>query len=292
MPFLNSITNNTTLLLSMCLKLIPTTLSTTLSNSTNRFNLATVLAHPDQPVNPVKLDSPDKTDTPDRPDKTVPMDKATEADNSKRLALQNAQWDPLAQLDPPDQPVNQDSPVWLDQAPMDSPAVPDLKVLLAHLDKPEPLAKPVSLAPPDRPPPNPDPKDPPAQLVLLASPETMVPLANPALDLKDPPALLEMLEHQVAQETQEPLAVPDKMDNLVAAEVATIARRHEHRLATNLYRCSDSVWRSHESAICSGSIFVVPSVKQTILSFLNNLLSSSRTIIFPWLFDRLGTLVD
>jgi hypothetical protein len=247
----------------MCLKLIPSTLS----NTTNRCNLATALAHPDQPVNPVNLDSPDKTDTPDKPDKTVPMDKATEVDNSKSLARQNAQWDPLAHLDHPDQPVNQDSPVCLDQAPMDNPAVPDLKVPPAHPDKPEHLVNPVSLAPPDRPPPNPDPKDPPAQLVPLASPETMVPLANPALDLKDPPALLETQEHQVAQETQEPLAAPDKMDNRVAAEVATTARRHEHRLATDLCRCFDCVWRSHESAICSGSIFRRP-ISKTKQSYL------------------------
>jgi len=177
------------------------------------------------------------------------------------------------------------SPASLDRPPMDSPVAPDLLVLPAHPANLAALVNPDNPVAKDRSPPNPDPKDPPAQLVPLASPETMVPQVNPDKALKVPPAQPEMLDNQVAQETQDLLEALVKMVHLVDQAVATIARRHEHPLATNLDRF-DVIWRSRESAICSGNIVVpISKINQSTLvsSFLTILLS--RPIIL-WIYRQ------
>jgi len=212
---------------------------------TNKHNLATALVVPDQPVNLDKMDNPDKMDNLDNPVKMDKMDNPAMVANNSNLAPLNAQWAHPVHQDPPDQLVNPASPASLDRPPMDSPVAPDLRVLPAHLDSLELLVNPDNPVPKDRSPLNPDPKDPPAQLVPLASPETMVPQVNPDKALKVPPARPEMLDNQVPQETQDLLEALVKMVHLVDPVVSIIAHRHEHPLATKLDR-QDVVWRSRE----------------------------------------------
>jgi len=232
----------------MCLRainLIPDHKFITKFINNNKLNHATALVDPDQLVNPDKMDNPAKMDNLDNPVKMDKMDNPAMVANNSNLAPLNAQWAHLVHQDPPDQLVNPASPVSLDRPPMDSPVAPDLRVLPAHLDRLELLDNPDNPVVKDKSPLNPDPKDPPAQLVPLASPETMVPQVNPDKALKVPPARPEMLEHLALQETQDHLEALVKMVHPVDRVVAIIAHRHEHRLATKLDR-QDVVWRSRE----------------------------------------------
>lgn len=221
----------------MCLRAINLILDHKfITKSINNNNHATALVVPALLVNLDKMDNPDKMDNLDNPVKMDKMDKPAMVANNNNLAPLNAQWAHLVHQDPPDQLVNPASLASLDRPPMDSPVALDLRVLLAHLDSLELLVNLDNPVPKDRSPLNPDPKDPPAQLVPLASPEMMVPQVNPDKALKVPPARPEMLEHQVPQVTQALLEALVKMVHLVDRVVVIIAHRHEHPLATKLDR--------------------------------------------------------